>query len=126
MHTDWKDRFSWKISTIEDAIRTIPPGRRILIGSGAGEPQKLVEGLVEHGTHLRNNEIVHLMTLGKAPYVAPGLEQRFRHMAFFIGANVRGAVQEGRADFLPVFLSEIPTLITSGRVGIDVALKNAA
>ena len=62
------------------------------------------------------------MTLGKAPYVAPGLEQRFRHMAFFIGANVRGAVQEGRADFLPVFLSEIPTLITSGRVGIDVAL----
>jgi acyl-CoA hydrolase len=122
MTTDWKDRFSWKISTVEEAIRTIPPGRRILIGSGAGEPGRLVEGLVEYGTHLRNNEIVHIMTLGKAPYVAPGLEQRFRHMAFFIGANVRGAVQEGRADFMPVFLSEIPTLITSGRVGIDVAL----
>src|SRR5512135_1088833 len=122
MTTDWKERFSWKISSPEEAIRTIPPGRRILIGSGAGEPGRLVEALVEHGAHLRGNEIVHLMTPGKAPYVAPGLEQRFRHMAFFIGANVRAAVQEGRADFLPVFLSEIPTLITSGRVRIDVAL----
>jgi 4-hydroxybutyrate CoA-transferase len=122
MSIDWKERFSWKISTPEEAIRTIPPGRRILIGSGAGEPGRLVEALVEHGAHLRGNEIVHLMTLGKAPYVAPGLEQRFRHTAFFIGANVRGAVQEGRADFMPVFLSEIPTLIATGRVGIDVAL----
>ena len=96
---DWKERFSWKISSIEDAIRTIPPGRPIFIGSGAGEPQKLVEGLVEHGTHLRNNEIVHLMTLGKAPYVAPGLEQRFRHMAFFIGANARApSRRDGRTS----------------------------
>jgi acyl-CoA hydrolase len=122
MDQDWQTRFNWKIATAEEAIRTIPPGRRIQIGSGAGEPGRLVEALVTHGSHLRGNEIVHLMTLGKAPYVGPGLEARFRHMAFFIGANVRAAVQEGRADFLPVFLSEIPQLITSGRVGIDVAL----
>ena len=63
--------------------------------------------MVEHGTHLAGNEVVHLMTLGSAPYVQPGLEGRFRHTAFFIGANVREAVQEGRADFMPVFLSEI-------------------
>jgi acyl-CoA hydrolase len=78
--------------------------------------------MVAHGTHLEGNEVVHLMTLGSAPYVQPGLEGRFRHTAFFIGANVRPAVQEGRADFMPVFLSEIPQLIESGRVHIGAAL----
>src|ERR1035437_4207941 len=114
---DWKTRYARKIATAEEAVRAILPGRRILISSGAAEPGRLVQALVTHATQLRGNEIVHLMTLGAAPYVAPGLEERFRHMAFFIGSNVRSAVQEGRADFLPVFLSEIPQLITSGRVG---------
>jgi acyl-CoA hydrolase len=120
--SDWQTRYSWKVSTAEEAIRAIPPGRRILIGSGAAEPARLVEAMVEHGSHLFGNEIVHLLTLGPAPYVAPGLQDRFRHTAFFIGANVREAVQEGRADFMPVFLSEIPQVITSGRVAIDVAI----
>lgn len=119
---DWKSRYARKTATAEEAVRAILPGRRILISSGAGEPGRLVEALVTHATQLRGNEIVHLMTLGAAPYVAPGLEERFRHMAFFIGSNVRPAVQEGRADFLPVFLSEIPLLITSGRVGVHAAL----
>jgi len=119
---DWKSRYARKIATAEEAVRAILPGRRILIGSGAGEPGRLVEALVSHATQLRGNEIVHLMTLGAAPYVAPGLEERFRHMAFFIGSNVRSAVQEGRADFLPVFLSEIPQLITSGRLGVHATL----
>jgi acyl-CoA hydrolase len=103
-------------------VRLIPTRKRILIGSGAAEPGALVEAMVSHGTHLEANEVVHLMTLGSAPYVQPGLEQRFRHTAFFIGANVRPAVQEGRADFMPVFLSEIPQLITSGRVHVGAAL----
>ncbi|MDC0746164.1 acetyl-CoA hydrolase/transferase family protein [Polyangium mundeleinium] len=119
---DWRERFADKVTTAEGAIRAIPPGRRILIGSGAAEPARLVEAMTEQGTHLEGNEIVHLLTLGPAPYVKPGLEKRFRHTAFFIGANVRDAVAEGRADFMPVFLSEIPQLICSGRVKIDVAL----
>ncbi|HSF40914.1 MAG TPA: acetyl-CoA hydrolase/transferase C-terminal domain-containing protein [Thermoanaerobaculia bacterium] len=119
---DWQARYAAKIATPEDAIRLIHPKKRILIGSGAAEPGRLVDAMVSHGDHLEGNEIVHLMTLGSAPYVQPGLEHRFRHTAFFIGANVRQAVQEGRADFMPVFLSEIPHLIASGKVGIDVAL----
>ena len=119
---DWQVRYAAKLARAEEAVRLIPAHQRILIGSGAGEPSSLVEAMVEHGTHLEGNEVVHLMTLGSAPYVQPGLERRFRHTAFFIGANVRTAVQEGRADFMPVFLSEIPQLITSGRVRIDVAL----
>lgn len=119
---DWKIRYAAKIATAEQAVRLIPARKRILIGSGAAEPGTLVEAMVAHGTHLEDNEVVHLMTLGSAPYVQPGLEKRFRHAAFFIGANVRQAVQEGRADFMPVFLSEIPQLIASGRVHVGVAL----
>ena len=118
----WQVRYAAKLARPEEAVRLIPARKRVLIGSGAAEPGGLVEAMVEHGTHLAGNEVVHLMTLGSAPYVQPGLEGRFRHTAFFIGANVRTAVQEGRADFMPVFLSEIPQLITSGRVHVDVAL----
>lgn len=120
--SNWQERYRSKICTPEEAIRLIRPGRRIMVGSHACEPNQLVHALVEHGDHLSDNEIVHLMTLGSAPYVKPGLEKRFRHTAFFIGANTREAVQEGRADFMPVFLSEIPALITSRRVRIDVLL----
>ncbi|WP_437563253.1 GNAT family N-acetyltransferase [Sorangium sp. So ce542] len=120
--TDWQTRFADKVKTAEEAVRAIPRGRRILVGSGAAEPSDLVNALVESGDHLADNEIVHLMTEGPAPYVRPGLERRFRHTAFFIGQNVREAVHEGRADFMPVFLSEIPSLILSRRVRIDVAL----
>lgn len=122
MEYDWTKTYAAKVATAEAAVRAIPRGRRILIGSGAAEPRALVEAMVTHGTHLADNEVVHLLTLGPAPYVAPGMESRFRHTAFFIGHNVRQAVQEGRADFMPVFLSEIPRLIRSGRVHIDVAL----
>jgi len=119
---NWQAVHAAKVVDLGTAIRAIPPGRRILVGSGAAVPNRLVEGLVEIGTHLADNELVHLMTLGPAPYAQPGLERRFRHTAFFIGPNVRTAVHEGRADFMPVFLSELPALIHSRRLHIDVAL----
>jgi acyl-CoA hydrolase/GNAT superfamily N-acetyltransferase len=118
----WRDTYAAKVTTAAGAIARIRPGRRILIGSGAAEPLHLVEALAENGQHLADNEIVHLLTLGPAPYVRPELAARFRHSAFFIGPNVRAAVQDGRADFIPVFLSEIPELIRSRRIRIDVAL----
>jgi acyl-CoA hydrolase/GNAT superfamily N-acetyltransferase len=119
---DWRHAHAAKVTSAAGAIALIRPGRRILIGSGAAEPVTLVESLVRDGQHLADNELVHLLTLGPAPYVRPELSARFRHSAFFIGPNVRQAVQDGRADFIPVFLSEIPELIRSRRVRIDVAL----
>src|SRR6185295_19942195 len=118
----WAAAFPGKVMSAAEAVRLIPAGRRILIGSGAAEPVSLVSALVRDAPQCADNEIVHLLTLGPAPYVEPGQQDRFRHCAFFIGANVREAVQEGRADFMPVFLSEIPELIRSRRVRIDVAL----
>jgi acyl-CoA hydrolase/GNAT superfamily N-acetyltransferase len=120
--SSWLEHYREKVVTPAAAIAAIRPGRRILIGSGAAEPTVLVEALVRDGEHLADNELVHLLTLGPAPYVRPEYAARFRHVAFFIGANVREAVQAGRADFMPVFLSEIPRLIQSRRVPIDVAL----
>ena len=120
--SDWQRTYADKVTTAEQAIAYVRSGRRILIGSGAAEPTKLVEALVTHSGHLADNEIVHILTLGPAPYVQAQYANRFRHTAFFIGPNVRDAVQEGRADFMPVFLSEIPDLIRSRRVRIDVAM----
>jgi acyl-CoA hydrolase/GNAT superfamily N-acetyltransferase len=118
----WQTRFADRLATADEAVRLIRPGRRILIGSGAAEPVRLVEAMVARADSLADNEIVHLLTLGPAPYVRPELASSFRHTAFFIGGNVRPAVHEGRADYLPVFLSEIPALIRTRRVRIDVAL----
>ncbi|HLE54908.1 MAG TPA: GNAT family N-acetyltransferase, partial [Thermoplasmata archaeon] len=86
------------------------------------EPQRLVEALVARANSVFGTEIMHIMTLGIAPYTEPKWGDNFRHNALFIGPNVREAVQEGRADYTPIFLSEIPRLFETGRVPIDVAL----
>jgi acyl-CoA hydrolase len=106
--TSWQERWKEKVSTAKEAIALLEPHRRVFIGSGAAEPSQLVRAMVDFGDHLIDVDVVHMLTLGPAPYVRPGLERRFRHTAFFIGDNVREAVQEGRADFVPVFLSEFP------------------
>ncbi|MFT3921716.1 MAG: acetyl-CoA hydrolase/transferase C-terminal domain-containing protein [Myxococcales bacterium] len=118
----WTARYAHKLVDVREAIAKLRSHSRIFIGSGAAQPCSLMDGLVEYGTALRGVEVVHLLTLGEARYVQPEFSERFRHKAFFVGANVRAAVQEGRADFIPVFLSEIPELMRSGRVPIDVAL----
>lgn len=119
---DWQDRYASKRTTPDEAVLRIPPGRPILIGSGAAQPLALVEALARQADHFSDNTIVHLMTLGPAPYTVPGMAGNFRHNAFFIGANTRKAVHEGRADYTPVFLSKIPDLIRSRRMPVDVAL----
>jgi acyl-CoA hydrolase/GNAT superfamily N-acetyltransferase len=122
MSADWQTRFGASRTTAVDAIRKIPRGKHIFIGSGAAEPTTLVEALAAEHAHFADNQIVHLLTLGPAPYVKPEFQDHFRHNAFFIGPNVRAAVHDGRADYTPVFLSQIPRLMKSRRLPIDVAL----
>jgi len=119
---DWKDRYASKRRTLSQAIDMIPRGKHLFIGSGAAEPVALVEQLVQQAHRFADNQIVHLMTLGPAPYVEPQYADQFRHNAVFIGANVREAVHSGRADYTPVFLSQIPSLMRTRRIPIDVAL----
>ena len=118
----WQQDYSDKWSTAEQAVLRIPRGKPIFVGAAAAEPLGLVEALGKQATHFSQNSIVHLMTLGPAPYVAPEYQEHFRHNAAFIGSNVRKAVHEGRADYTPVFLSQIPSLFRSRRMPVDVAL----
>ncbi len=111
-----------KKMSLKEALSYIKTGDHIFIGSACGEPQYLVRGLVEKADHLADNEILHVHTLGVAPYTKPMYSDRFRMNAFFVGINTRKAVAEGRADYTPVFLSELPRLIRRGMVPIDVAL----
>jgi acyl-CoA hydrolase/RimJ/RimL family protein N-acetyltransferase len=107
--------------TAAQAVRRVDSGDHIFIGSGCAEPQNLVRALAEN-EDVVEGEILHILTLGIAPYADPRFPGRFRHNALFIGANVREAVHAGLADYTPVFLSDVPALFRSGRIGIDVAL----
>lgn len=102
------------------AVSGVRSGQRVFIGSGAAEPSELVKALSAR-SDLRDVNVLHILTLGEAPYVAPEMAGRFRHTAFFIGHNTRQAVQDGRADFMPIFLSEIPALFEQ-RLPLDWAL----
>ena len=125
MH-NWQEKFRSKVTTPQDAVRSVRSGQRVFIGSGAAEPQLLVKALAERGPELADTQITHILTLGIAPYADPKLEDGFRHKALFIGPNGREAVAEGRADFTPVFLSEVPGLFRRGKMPIDVALIQVA
>ncbi|MBK6911791.1 MAG: acetyl-CoA hydrolase/transferase family protein [bacterium] len=105
-----------------DALRCVSSGDRVFVGSGLAVPQLLVDALSARGAELENVQIAHLMTMGPAPYAEPGMEKSFRANALFTGANVRTAVNEGRGDYTPVFLSEIPGLIRSGALKVDTCL----
>ncbi len=118
----WRSRYAAKVRSLPDALGLIRRGDRIFIAAGCGEPQALVRGLTDLGSRLADSEVYHLLTLGTAPYTAPRFSDTFRHNSFFIGSDVREDVADGRADYTPVFLSEVPELFTSGRIPIDVAL----
>jgi acyl-CoA hydrolase len=110
------------IVSADDAVRVIASGDRVFVHTAAACPRQLVIALAARAPELRNVEIVHLHTDGPAPYLDPSCAGSFHHLALFVGPNARQAVAEGRADYLPVFLSEIPALFRSGRLPIDVAL----
>jgi 4-hydroxybutyrate CoA-transferase len=95
---------------------------RVYIQPGCAEPEALVEALMQRAPFVHDVEIVHMMTMGGAPYVAPDMAGHFRHNAVFIGSNVREAINDGRADYTPVYLSEIEELFESGAMPLDVAL----
>ena len=106
----------------DEALGVVRSGQRVYVHNGCAEPLDLVRALTRRGPELSNVEVLHMATFGIAPYAAPEYEGHFRHNGLFLASNVRQAVQEGRADYTPIFLSEIEGLFTSGAVPIDVCL----
>jgi 4-hydroxybutyrate CoA-transferase len=122
MSMSWEMEYKERLKTADAALECVKSGMRVYIQPGCAEPETLVEALIRRAPELHDVEIVHMMTMGCASYVAPEMAGHFRHNAMFIGANVREAINDGRADYTPIYLSEIEGLFESGQMPIDVAL----
>lgn len=118
---DWMEKYRDRCATPEEAVRHLRPGQRIFVGTGCAQPVELVRAMAAR-SDLLDVEVVHLLTLGDAPYANRELSEKFRVNSFFIAANVRGIIQEGLGDYTPIFLSDIPRLFSSGRLPLDAAL----
>ena len=117
-----RHRYERKFVSAAEAVSVIRSGDKVYIHPGCAVPQLLVDAMVARAEELQDVEVCHLLGVGEADYVKPEMKGHFRHNAFFIGRNVRKAVREGRADFTPIFLSDIPDLFLRRIYPLDVAL----
>ncbi len=115
---DWVSR---KISA-EDAAAKVKSGQRVFLTGNCSTPQAFSKALRERCEELRDVEVVQLLDLGPSGYITPEIAEHIRINSLFISPNVRNAVNEGLADFTPIFLSEIPLLFRTGRMPLDVAV----
>ena len=119
---NWRDDYRKKLTTVEEAVQAIKSRDSVYVQSCAAAPLPLIDAIVASADRLRDVEIIHTLTFGEAPYAKPEYSKSFHVNTFFIGPNVRDAVNEGRAHYIPVFLSEVPFLFMSRTVPIDVCL----
>ena len=119
---DWQSIYKTRMTTAGEAVKSILSGNRIFMTGNVSVPQKLLGALVEYAPNIKNVEICQALSIGPADYVKPDMEGHIRVNTLFISANVRKAVQEGRADFTPVLLSEFPLLFKNNILPVDVAL----
>jgi acyl-CoA hydrolase len=115
-----------RIVTSAEAVAGIRSGDQVFVHGGAAAPSVLLAALTARADQLRDVGIIHLHIEGPAPHLDPEVAASFRHRALFIGANAREAVNSGRADYVPIFLSDIPYLFTSGALPLDVAFINVS
>jgi 4-hydroxybutyrate CoA-transferase len=118
----WIRNYQSKRCTAGEAVRCIKSGDCVYIHGGCAEPETLVKAIVQRAPELQGVQIIHILTLGSADYVRPGMGDHFHHVAFFAGANVREAINQGRADVVPIFLGEVERLFEEGPFRVDVAL----
>jgi 4-hydroxybutyrate CoA-transferase len=111
-----------RVVSAEEAVRKIQDGQRVFLTGNCSTPQKVLAALVKNAPNMRDVEICQALSVGPADYVGPEMEGHLRVNTMFISANIRKAVQEGRADFTPVLLSEFPLLFKNKHLPIDVAL----
>jgi len=106
------------------AVVAVRSGHQLFVQGGAATPSVLLDALVARASEFDDVVLAHFHTEGPAPHLAPAMAGHFRHKALFIGANARAAVNEGRAEYVPVFLSDVPDLFISGLMPLDAVLIN--
>lgn len=119
---NWQALYADRIMSAEDAVREIRSNSRLFLTGNCSVPRQVLGALAARAPNLTNVEIVQVLTIGPADYVAPEMTGHIRVNTMFISDNVRKAVNDGRADFTPCFLSEVPGLFKSGRLPLDIAL----
>jgi acyl-CoA hydrolase len=115
-----------QVVTAEEAVAAIQSRDQLYLHCAAATPSVLLDALVARAPELQDVSVVHLHCEGPGPHLAPEMAGHFRHRALFIGPNARAAVQDGRADYVPVFLSDVPRLFESGMLPLDHVFVNAA
>jgi 4-hydroxybutyrate CoA-transferase len=114
-----------RVVSSAEAVAGIQSGDQVYVHCAAAAPSLLLDALVARAPKLRDVGMIHLHTEGPGPHLAPEMAPHFRHRALFVGPNARAAVNEGRADYVPVFLSEVPHLFERGALPLDAVLVNA-
>jgi 4-hydroxybutyrate CoA-transferase len=122
----WREEYRNRCVSAAQAVKGIRSGDRVWIQPSCGTPKPLIDALVARAPELVDVELVHMKTLGEAVYTRPEYEGHFRHRGLFLGDNVREAVAQGRADYTPIFLSEIEGLFESGALPLNVVLMQVS
>ena len=117
----WTEQYSQKVCTPAEAVKAVKSGDRIFLTGNCSVPSKILAALVDRAQELKDVEINQALTIGSADYVSPEMEGHIRVNTMFISTNIRQAVQEGRADFTPVLLSEFPLLFKNKILPLNVA-----
>jgi 4-hydroxybutyrate CoA-transferase len=118
----WVDDYKKKLVTAEDAVSVIKSGDRVYISGNAATPYVLLNALASRKDELEDVELAHVLLLGEDPLSRPEMEGHFRHNSLFVGPADRKAINEGRADYIPIFLHQIPGLIYSGQMPLNVTM----
>lgn len=122
----WREKYKSKVFSSDDALKVVKSGDKIVIQPGCAAPMELIRALVRKKDELMDVILYHILIVGDLPYTKPGMEKHFRHKAFFIGGNTRKAVNEGRAEFIPIYLSEVTMLFKKDVIVPDIALINVS
>ncbi len=122
----WFDEYKKKSCSIEEAVSVVKSKDRVYISGNAATPFRLTEALAQRKDDLQSVEITHVLLLGDDPLSKTDMEGHFRHNSLFVGPADRAAVNDGRADYTPVFLYEIPELFYSGKLPLDVAFLHVS
>ncbi len=120
----WVDAYKEKLVTAEEAAAEVRSHNRVYISGNAATPYVLMNALAARKQEVEGVELVHVLLLGKDPLAAPDMGGHFRHNSLFVGPADRAAINEGRADYIPIFLHQIPNLFKSGQMPIDVAIMH--
>ena len=123
---DWKQYYSEHTLTAQEAVKHIKNGDRVVVTHAAGEPVSLVKAMVDNKEAYRNVEVIHCVSMGMCEYCLPENEPYFRHNAWFVGGTSSKAVEEGRADFSPCYLSQMPWMLEYALPSVDVFLAHVS